>query len=316
MQLKKKFILDQSIDNSKILLLNDGALKARNAANSADVSLLKLDSSNVLKLLKRPQIDSEAAAASDDADLITKKYSDDAIYNNVTVKLGAVNGIATLDANGKLPSSQLTVDAFEYKGTWSAAANSPALADGTGNKGDIYQVTAGGSVDFGAGAVAFAVGDKVVYNGTVWEKWDMSDSVDSVNGKTGAVTLAAADVAYAQADASKWTVADGSTIAATLDETGSRLVALEGASVEFAQEKLTLSGTDVSNGYVDLAVTAISASINAFVDRLAIHETDDYTVSVVGGKTRLTFAGALASGGLEALASGDVMTVKYAKKPL
>lgn len=316
MQIKKKFLLNGSVDNNKILLLNNGALKARNAADSADVSLMKLDASNVLMLLKRPQIDSEAAAASADADVITKKYADDLVKSAVTDKLGAVNGIATLDANGKLPSSQLTVDAFEYKGTWSASANSPALEDGTGNKGDIYQVTSAGAVDFGAGSISFAVGDKVVYSGSVWEKWDMSDSVDSVNGQTGAVSLDAGDIAYTQGDASKWTVADNSKIDATLDEVGSRLVALEGASVEFAQEKITLDSDDIEAGYIDLAVTAIAASINAFVDRLAIHETDDYTVSVVSGKTRLTFAGALAAGGLEAVASGDVITVKYAKKPL
>ena len=54
-QIQKKFIKDQAIDETKILLLNDGSLKARNAANSADVELLKLDGSNVLKVLKLPR---------------------------------------------------------------------------------------------------------------------------------------------------------------------------------------------------------------------------------------------------------------------
>lgn len=315
-QIKKKFILADAVDETKVKFLNNGAFRARNAADSADVNLFKLDASDIFKLLKRPQVDTGAGAASADDDVITKKYSDDAIYNNVTVKLAAANGIATLDASGKLPSSQLTVDAFEYKGTWDASTNTPTLANGTGNTGDIYQCTVAGSVNFGAGAISFAVGDKVAYNGSVWEKWDMSDSVDSVNGQTGAVVLDAADLLYAQADPADWTIADNSAISATLDEVGNRLVALEGASVQFAQEKFTLSAGDISNGYITLANLAIAASINAFVDRLAIHQTDDYTLSTVGGVTRMTFVNSLVTPGQEKLAAGDVITVKYAKQAI
>lgn len=80
-------------------------------------------------------------------------------------------------------------DPMEYKGSWNASTNSPALADGTGNNGDVYQVTVAGS-QFSP-AIAFDIGDKVVYSGATgkWEKWDMTDAVSSVNGATGAVTV-------------------------------------------------------------------------------------------------------------------------------
>jgi hypothetical protein len=85
---------------------------------------------------------------------------------------------------------------MEYKGNWSAATNTPTLADGAGNNGDVYYVTAAGTVDFGSGNITFAIGDRVVYSGTgsVWQKWDSSDAVTSVNSLTGAVTLDTDDI--------------------------------------------------------------------------------------------------------------------------
>jgi len=92
--------------------------------------------------------------------------------------------------------------------------------------------------------------------------------------------------------------------------------ALEAASVEFVQQKFVLSSGDIAAGYIDLSQLAIGASVNAFVDRLAIHETDDYVLSTVGGVTRMTFAGSLIGGGDEQLVAGDVIRVKYAKRAI
>lgn len=83
---------------------------------------------------------------------------------------------------------------MEYKGTWSAATNTPTLANGTGNTGDVYATIAAGTVDFGAGPISFAVGDWCIYDGTVWQAVINSNSVVSVNGKTGAVTLVYGDI--------------------------------------------------------------------------------------------------------------------------
>lgn len=87
-------------------------------------------------------------------------------------------------------------DPITYQGTWSAATNTPTLANtDTGVTGYLYQVNAAGSVNFGAGAISFEIGDKVVNNGTIWEKWDMTDSVTSVNGQNGVVVLDTGDIA-------------------------------------------------------------------------------------------------------------------------
>jgi hypothetical protein len=107
---------------------------------------------------------------------------------------GAANGVATLDAGGKLPVSQLPSSVFEYKGTWNAATNTPTLANGTGDPGDVYRCTVAGTVNFGAGAISFEIGDLVIYDGTEWQKSDSTDAVTSVNGYTGTVVLTTSDI--------------------------------------------------------------------------------------------------------------------------
>ena len=42
-------------------------------------------------------------------------------------------------------------------------------------------------------------------------------------------------------------------------------------------------------------------------------ETDSYTLSIVGGVTRLTFAGDLATAGAAELQAGDVLKISYIK---
>lgn len=107
---------------------------------------------------------------------------------------GASNGVATLDSGGKIPASQLPNSVMEFKGVWDASTNTPTLADGVGNAGDVYRVNVAGTQNLGSGSITFAVGDWVVYNGTIWEKSINSNSVDSVNGFTGVVVLDTDDI--------------------------------------------------------------------------------------------------------------------------
>lgn len=77
--------------------------------------------------------------------------------------------------------------------------------------------------------------------------------------------------------------------------------------------KFELTSTDISNGYVTLGHEAMASSIVASVGRLMIHEgaADDFTVSTVGGVTRMTFVNSLVTPGQEKLSAGDVVFVKY-----
>jgi hypothetical protein len=92
------------------------------------------------------------------------------------------SGIPQLDGSGKILVSQLPNSVMEYKGTWNAATNTPTLADGTGNQGDVYLCNVAGTANFGSGPIAFAVGDQAIYSGTIWQK---------AGGSTGTVTSVA-----------------------------------------------------------------------------------------------------------------------------
>ena len=92
-----------------------------------------------------------------------------AILSALIAKIGQAEGIATLDANGHVPYSQLPEGTLVLKGYWNASTNTPTLADGTGTSSDFYFVEVAGTQDLGSGEQYFAVGDKVLYDGSVWK---------------------------------------------------------------------------------------------------------------------------------------------------
>jgi hypothetical protein len=107
---------------------------------------------------------------------------------------GAANGVATLDAGGKVPTSQIPqMGDLNYQGTWNASTNTPTLTSSAGTKGFYYVVSVAGSTNLN-GITDWKVGDWAVFNGSVWEKIDNTDAVTSVNGFTGTVVLTASDV--------------------------------------------------------------------------------------------------------------------------
>ena len=110
---------------------------------------------------------------------------------------GVANGVATLDAGGKVPVSELpaaVLGALNYQGTWNASTNTPTLTSSVGTKGYYYVVSVAGNTNLD-GITDWLVGDWAVYNGTVWQKVDNTETVTSVNGQTGAVVLTTTDVA-------------------------------------------------------------------------------------------------------------------------
>jgi len=108
-----------------------------------------------------------------------------------TKDAGVALGVATLDASGKVPISELpaaVIGALSYQGTWNASTNTPTLASGVGTKGYYYVVDVAGSTNLD-GITDWNIGDWAVFNGTVWQQIDNTDGVTSVNGLTGAVTI-------------------------------------------------------------------------------------------------------------------------------
>ncbi len=115
--------------------------------------------------------------------------------------LGVSNGVATLDAGGKIPAAQLPSSIMNYHGTYDILTNTPALSDGMvgADPGDVYICTTAGTRTFGPGnTITVGLGDWLIYSQTsIWEKSDNSDSVVSVNGYTGVVSLGVSDISGA-----------------------------------------------------------------------------------------------------------------------
>lgn len=106
-----------------------------------------------------------------------------------TTEKGSALGVATLDGGGKVPASQLPNSVMELQGKWNANTNTPTLADGTGNPGDVWEVTTAGTTNFGNGNITFKIGDWAVYGADgLWYLSKNSNEVTSVGGFTGAVT--------------------------------------------------------------------------------------------------------------------------------
>jgi hypothetical protein len=74
---------------------------------------------------------------------------------------------------------------FTDQGAWSAATNTPTLANGTGTAGHYYTNSAAGSVDFGDGSITFAVNDWVFYNGRIWRRLHSPSATNLTKSATG-----------------------------------------------------------------------------------------------------------------------------------
>jgi hypothetical protein len=148
---------------------------------------------------------------------------------------------------------------------------------------------------------------------------DGVNPADAINkGQLEAAAQEAVTIAAAYTDQEVLTEKNRAEAAeAALD---GRVDALELASLQFVKEKFVVNAGILAAGYVELQNTAISESISAFVDRLALHFYDgsdgDYTLTTVAGKTRLVFAGSLVNPSPEKLGVGDTIRVTYCKRAI
>tara|TARA_R110000824_G_scaffold328271_7_gene515148 strand:- start:8922 stop:10577 length:1656 start_codon:yes stop_codon:yes gene_type:complete len=125
--------------------------------------------------------------------------------------------VITVDAKGVITA--VTTATFQtgldYQGTWNASTNTPTLASGVGTQGHYYIVSVAGTTNLD-GVTDWEVGDWAVYSSTsVWQKLDQSNTVTSVNGQVGAVTLTAANVGAPQTDGTGATGTWGINISGT-----------------------------------------------------------------------------------------------------
>jgi len=90
-----------------------------------------------------------------------------------------------------------------YKGSWNAATNTPAITSGVGVAGNFYIVTVAGSTTID-GISSWAIGDWIIFSGSVWQKVPNTNTVTSVNTYTGAVVLKTDDIAESATPTNLW----------------------------------------------------------------------------------------------------------------
>jgi hypothetical protein len=219
--------------------------------------------------------------------VLDKAPTHNAVLDALALKLstslkGAVNGLAELDGSGKIPSSQLP--AISITDTFVAASEAAMLAL-SAQKGDVAVRS-----DLSKSFILAGTDPTILAN---WQELlSPTTGVVSVNGQTGAVTLDSDDVA------------EGTTNQYFTTTRAKQ-------AIVFDREKIVLNSTHITNQYVDLPTLINEASLVAFNMRLALHDTDDYVLSTVGGLTRFTFAGDSATGGNSALQVGDILRFVY-----
>ena len=258
MQIIQKFLATGAVGK----LLNNSYFKARNAADSADIDIVKVNASDRIEFASMPQ---SSATPTVNDDLVNKAYAD------------SITGTGATTALDNLASTAVNVDILpDADGTWSfGSAALRWLTMFVENLKDNSGVIA---VDVTGRTLKNAAGTTLLdFNGT--------------NLQTAVAPSVGSDIANK-------TYVDG----------------VASAQKTWNYEALTLNGTDITNQYKDLAQVAVTSSIMFFVNGVWQRPTTDYTISYTGGaggKTRLTFAGDLATAGAAALISGDVIHIQY-----
>jgi hypothetical protein len=285
-QISTRGISNNAVNGEKLRLNNNQTLRARNAANNADVDLLKLNASNELEFVPLPKYNGSNIATES---FVTSGYIP------LTQK-GAVNGVASLDSNAKIPSAQL-----------------PSYVDDVAiDTKKIYR-----------------------WSGSVYIEISPSE-VNSVNGQTGVVSLSTTNISegtnlyYTSArfdtafsGKSTTNLSEGTNLYFTdaRAKTAAVVNSMAGSQTDQAPsvssvkqyiadqssnvivQAITLSAGDITNGYVVLSNNPdqiIEVTPKGFPPQ---HPVDDY--SIVSGN-RLTFAGDMLS-----LVAGDKLKVAY-----
>ena len=181
---------------------------------------------------------------------------------------GQANGYASLDANGKVPGSQLPNSIMTYEGLHNVSTNSPTLSDATGDAGATYRVSVGGTRNYGSGNITANVGDYLIHNGSVWQVADTTDAVSSVAGQTGNVVLTAADVGLGNvdntSDATKLS-ANGTLTNKVISGTANTISDIGNSSL--VNSSITIAGTATALGGSISQDTITGLSANGLVKR-------------------------------------------------
>lgn len=277
-QLKGKFIENNAVDGSKARLNNNQALRARNAADSADIDLIKLNASDIAELPAGTLVGGNAIATTADIPATFRIQGNWNANTNTPTLADGVNPI----------------DPLEFP---------------------LYIVSVAGNTDLD-GFDDWQVGDKAYFANGQWYKADNNDPADTDFLSEGSTNLYFTDARARTAAVVNSTAGSETDQAPSVDAIKS-YIATELASVQGADsenEVFTLIAGDITNQYVDLGFEALVDSVELYASGLRQEMGLDYTLAYTGGAgsvTRVTFANDLATSGNAELIAGDKIEVNY-----
>lgn len=277
MQIINRGIADNAVNEQKVRLSNNQSLRARNAANTSDLSLLKANTNDLAEFGVKPQSPFTPSAPND---LATLSWVQEYV-SGVTSLKEAVDCASTGDVTIS-PFTLLSIDNHNVVSGDRILLKDQAIESENG----IYEVTMSGTL--------VRASD---FDGSPSSEVKQGVSVDVLNGIVNGKT--------------RWILT--TQIPITIGSTNLTFAQIPaGVTVAVEQEEiLNINSTDVTNQYKDLSVLALEPSVKVFFSGILQKKSTDYTLSTVGGVTRITFAGDLASGGAINLVNGDQITVCY-----
>lgn len=157
---------------------------------------------------------------------------------------------------------------LSYRGTWNASTNNPSITSGVGTNGYFYIVSVAGTTTID-GISSWAVGDWIIFNGTVWQKVANS-AVTSVNGKTGVVTLTTTDISegtnlyFTNARSISSTLTGYVSGAGTISSSDTILQAIQKLNGNISSLVTGVSSVNGLNGTVTLTTSNINEGTNLY----------------------------------------------------
>jgi hypothetical protein len=215
--------------------------------------------------------------------------------------------VLTVNAKGVITSATTAAitGAVVYQGAWNALTNTPALASGVGFSGYYYVVSVAGTTNLD-GITDWQVGDWAIFNGSTWQKIDQTNTVSSVNGQVGVVSIAYADLAGAIPTWNQNTTgtADNVTGTVAIANGGSGQTTAQAAMDAFAGA--VTSGSYLRGDGTNVVMNTIQVSDVPTLNQNTTGTADNVTGTVAianGGSGQTTaqaamdaFAGAVTSG--------------------
>lgn len=144
---------------------------------------------------------------------------------DVGIPTNLLSGTGGTLAQQYLPASLL--GAVSYQGQWNASTNTPSILTGSAssaNKGFYYVVSVAGTTTVD-GTSTWNVGDWIISDGTLWGRLQVSQTISTVNGMTGAVVVEAVD---------------------NSDASGTSLISNSGATTGQIKLKTVVAGTGIT----------------------------------------------------------------------